>query len=280
MNDQVYKVDKAEIALQNEHRASEMVSVIEQKCNLNPVSFIRANFDNKLIRERATEPNFNVLIGVLMAKICALSGIVNEIDQFSKTDILKMILSRYDGLTVEEISKAFELERYGAYEAKTEHFQLFDATYVSAVLNKYKKWKQDLKMAHNISKEKSESEKSDEEKERIVKDGIIRRFENFKSAKCIDEPCSFAFDYLYEKAILPKDLPYEALYKVAKRDVKEECSQKKALSVQEKRQIQEVLSRIEEQDNEKVLNRAKKLTLEHWFGKLIDSKTEISTLLK
>jgi hypothetical protein len=45
-----------------------------------------------------------------------------------------MILSACADLTIEEIYKAFELERYGSYELKTDHYGLFNAEYVAAVI--------------------------------------------------------------------------------------------------------------------------------------------------
>ena len=70
-------------------------------------------------------------------------------------DITNLIFGVYSDLTIEEIYKAFELERFGLYEEKTKHFQLFNSEYVSEILKKYKKWKHDMKMQHNITNQKN-----------------------------------------------------------------------------------------------------------------------------
>lgn len=94
----------------------------------------------------------------MLSKIHGLSGIKSKIDPFAAEDIQKMISSYFKTLSLEEIYKAFELERFGLYEAKTDHFQLFDANYVSEILKKYKNWKINEKRALNISAPKMEVE--------------------------------------------------------------------------------------------------------------------------
>lgn len=125
---------------------------VRENSSLAEVSFIKKNYEFKKIKEREHEPMFKMLLGCAFAEISAFAGIKNEISDENKRDILKMILTVYNDLTLEEIYKAFELERYFAYEDKTEHFQLFNAVYISTVLKKYKNWRQNLKIQHNISK--------------------------------------------------------------------------------------------------------------------------------
>lgn len=132
------------------------VSEIETICELPKVQFLKSTYEIKKIRERKYEPAFKQLLGVVLVKINSLAGIKTEIDDFTKQDIVKMILGTFNELSIEEIYKAFELERYSVYETKTDHFQLFDANYISEILKKYKKWKVEQKKVLNIDAPKEE----------------------------------------------------------------------------------------------------------------------------
>ena len=119
------------------------------------------------IKEISKEPRFNDLLGAMFTKISVLAGIKGEIDQFTKQDISKMILSTFKELSLEELHKAFELERYGVYDDKTDHFQLFDANYISQILKKYKKWKAKERLELNISQPVLEIKISEVEKSEL-----------------------------------------------------------------------------------------------------------------
>lgn len=143
----------------------DFVQKIELNCELSKVEFLKLTYNLIKIKEISNEPNFKELLGAVLVKISILSGIKGEIDDFIKQDISKMILSSFKELSIDEICKAFELERYGQYEAKTDHFQLFDSNYISQILKKYKNWKNKERIELNIiapikNIEISEKEKS------------------------------------------------------------------------------------------------------------------------
>ena len=118
MNDQNYRVDKNEVMIHNHDLALEKLSEIETKCALTPVAFLKDNYKNIKIRARKTEPNVRMLLAVAWSKISSLAGIKSEIDSLTIEDITKMIFYSCADLTIEEIYKAFELERYGVYDEK------------------------------------------------------------------------------------------------------------------------------------------------------------------
>jgi hypothetical protein len=122
-------------------KVGDAVAHVESVCKLQKVDFLKSTYNQTKIRELSTSPQFKELLAAVLVKISILSGIKGEIDDFIKQDISKMILSSFKELSIEEVSKAFELERYGQYDVKTDHFQLFDSNYISQILNKYKKWK-------------------------------------------------------------------------------------------------------------------------------------------
>jgi len=136
-------------------------------------SYLQSSYYFKKISILKNEPNFVMLIAGWCVQTSTLMQIKNPIDQFVKKDIFNMLTSYWSVLSLEELIKAFELERFGAYEEKTEHFQLFDCNYISQVLKKYQKWKRKNKLEMNITNEKEVETISEQEKTKIV-DGKTR----------------------------------------------------------------------------------------------------------
>lgn len=138
------------------YKAGKTIEEIESVCSLSTVNFFDTIFKIEKIKSRKNENGFNSLIGAVLTKASILCGINTEIDSLTKQDLVKMILSSYNELSVEELNKAFELERFGMYDEKTSHFQLFNSDYVSEILKKYKKWKIKEKQKMNYSLPKNE----------------------------------------------------------------------------------------------------------------------------
>lgn len=162
--------DNQQIQLKQISEVGDAVQHIESVCLLPKVDFIKSTFNHSKIKHLRVNSNFKELLGAVLVKISILAGIKNEIDDFIKQDISKMILSAFNELSIEEISKAFELERYNQYEVKTEHFQLFDSNYISAVLKKYQKWKVKEKIELNILAPIKEIEITESEKLKLRQD--------------------------------------------------------------------------------------------------------------
>lgn len=283
MEDNHYRVDKAELQAQQNARVSEVISVIEEKCSLPSVQFLKSNLANKKIKERQTEPDIKTLIGVMFAKIGALSGIKNEIDSLIAQDILKMIFHTYGNLTIEEIYKAFELERYGSFEDKTPHFQMIDADYVAKVLKKYIHWKHNIKMQHNIAADTLKLEAiTDSQKEDIVKDGVNHFYQQYKTDKTIEDPSEYVFDFLVQKGIIknnsnPKLLEYYQMQlQKAREQLKKENATKTSIDKQERQAIKSDLEEIISGNSPKIILRAKKNILAEFFDKqILENKEKI-----
>jgi len=284
MDDNHYRVDKGEIMLQQEARASETIALIEEKCNLTPVQFLKSNLDNTKIRYRTTEPDIKMVIGLMIIKIGTLSGMKNQIDSLIAQDILKMIFSQYKELTIEEIYKAFELERYGAYEDKTEHFQLIDADYVAKILKKYKIWKQNIKMQHNITADTLKLEAMTEsQKETIIQNGVNRFYEEYKKNKTIQDPSEYIFDHLASKGYIKYNSNnpvlleyYQQHLKKAKEELEKENARKTSVDKIERQRIKEDLDKIIAGYSPKIILRAKKNILAEFFEKqILENKEKI-----
>jgi len=286
-----YKTDALQVHENAVALASEKVSDIEANCIQKPVTFLIENYKNKKIRERDTEPNFKILLGIMLAKIAALAGVKDEITDFDKQDIVKMFFGRYSDLTLEELWKAFENERYSIYCEKTPHFNLFNASYISDILVKYKKWRHELRMAHNIVAPVSNqlAQNSTASEREIMNTGIIRRFEQFKNGEKIETPLIGIYDDMFHRYLFPKDTDYAMFYKIAKRDIISEMKNLPPKSKDDFREAKAVIADLmtEKVDDNgktildgKVLARAKLYVLEHYFQKLIDDRIDINQILK
>lgn len=286
MGNDIYQVDKLEVIEQQQQRAAEALIPIEKNSEASPVNFLRENYSNKRIRERSKDIDFKMMLSLALTKICAYAGIKDEgLSSFDAEDIIKMILSAYNSLTLEEVYKAFELERYGVYKDKTQHYQLFNAEYVSAVLKKYNSWKQITKIEHNIQPENKIPEMSDTQKKEIVNNGVLRVFNEYKETGIIAEPCTHVFDELYERGhIKGGETPalqayYQKKYQQAQTEVEAEMKQETAGSVADLRNIREELEKIQQGASEKIIVRTKRIILSEYFDKLLKEKINVEELI-
>lgn len=282
MDDNNYKIDKIQLHQQQENRAFEKFEIIEKKCELHPISFLKETYNFEKIRNIKNDIDFSMTLAVCLSRICVLSGINSKVDVLNSNDITKAITNAYSDLSIEEVYKAFEFERYGHFESKTNHYQLFNAEYVCEVIKKYKKWKQDTRIINYINEPKKNlPEISESQKKEIVDKGIIRVFNEFKETGEIPEPCSHIFDELYERKIIRdgqtpgEQAYYQRKYSEAAVQIERELKSENTGSLHELRTIKEELDKIGQNNSDKVILRIKKLILIDLFTRLIDSNTHI-----
>lgn len=125
------------------------------------VGFARKVVDFTPIRQIA-EVTARAGIGMIIVQHTTLLGIKGNIDTLNKEDIITLVLTRFSFLSLEELYKAFQLERYSALGVPTPHYNLINAPYISQVLQKYCQWLQQTRMTHQlpIHKEKPTEEKA------------------------------------------------------------------------------------------------------------------------
>ena len=156
----------------------------------------------KFTKIKDLEPDvFRDLIRIIMTTIAFKAKVKNPITKLDKADIKKMLLTKYKSLSLQEIEYAFQLERYGSYEKRSKHFQVFDCEYVSSILNKYLVWlKKSIK--HNqieiekIEEEEAKKQVSEDYKNRIAVGLIIRTYQSYLYHKKIPYGCYRAYDAL------------------------------------------------------------------------------------
>lgn len=279
MDDNFYKVDAVSIRENQENRVAVVIAQMEQKPITTALAFVKSIPETLKIKDRKTEVDIQPLIWIMLVKIAALAGIKDAIDDFNKSDILKMIFTSFSDLTIEEIYKGFELERHSQYEVKTEHFQLFNSEYVSQVLNKYKKWKLNIKVQHNLHSTNLTPEKTLEEKdiENILKNGVNRVYKEYKDDSVLEDTIEHIFDFLIEKDFIKlasENTPlikkyYDEKTEIAKKQILTESKSFTSMSKHGRGEIKLEISKIKEGKSYKIYVRVKKLVLIDFFDKQI-----------
>ncbi|MBP9794120.1 MAG: hypothetical protein KBC56_08990 [Flavobacterium sp.] len=301
---EIQKVDRFELSDRQEERAAVKIIEIENNSVGTQITFLKNSYQFKKIRERLTEPEFQITMGAMITKICALSGTKDKITPFDKDDIVNLIKTQHADLSPEEIFKAFEFERYEIYRKidtklqtpvldKTEHYGLFNSAYVAPVLRKYKAWKMESKLNHNISApmpvKNQLAQNSTASERETMNAGILRRFNQFKNGEKIETPLIGIYDDMWERKLFPADTDYAMFYKIAKRDIIAELKNLPPKSKEDFKEAKSVIENliVEKSDESgkpildgKVLARAKLYVLEHYFQKLIDDRIDINQILK
>lgn len=226
-------------------------------------------------------------LAVVLVKICALSGIKNEIDDFTKKDISNLICVFYKNLSVAEIWKAFELERYGVYETKTDHFQLFDSTYISSVLKKYVEWKQNEKRLLNWNPPNSETkelpELTESQKREFMTSAILRSFEFFKENGCLSDDVQIhVFDELVKRKFIVNSNNQKVLnyyLEHQNRAIKElEQEYKIGIKSEKREHYKQALKNLEKEIGGDVNVRMKRNVLTEFFTKYKDDEKFLEQL--
>lgn len=189
---------KNEIKIYNQQNSLDAYEIISANSNQTDINFLKNTYRFEKIRDLSKKEGSQILISVMLIKIAMLSGIKNEINQNDAQDIIKMILRVFKTLSLEEIYKAFELERYGILGDKTGHYQLFNAEYVGFVLRKYQNWKIERKTSLNLESCQEKialPEKSSLEKEKIIEKHLFLVFNDLKKTGFSDSSWLF-FDEL------------------------------------------------------------------------------------
>jgi len=242
-------------------------------------SYLQSSYDFKKISVLKNEPNFVMLIAGWCVQTSTLMQIKKPIDQFVKKDIFTMLTGYWSILSFEELIKAFELERFGLYKEKTEHYQLFDCNYISQVLKKYQQWKRENKMELKIEPLKNEIKMSDAEKQKIMIAAVNKKYSEYLTTNEIEEPFNHIFKELIEigriKMPTPETPKLEMYYQnkltEAHAQVLREYGMKKSIDAIERNKIKEIMNALinntENQDaKSKIEVRAKKLVLIDFFN--------------
>ena len=215
-------------------------------------------------------------LSMIFTRASNLIGLKDPISNINKLDIVEMILSRYKGLSLEEIDYAFRLDRYSGESVS--HYQLFNAEYVGKVLHKYRVWLRTTRANNNLplSQRKKPVELTEEEKQITVINGIVDCFEEFKVSKEIPVGRTWVYDYLYDKKLLPA---HTSIFreKIRRNAIKQLHNEKNHVE-KDGRKIRAILREIQAGKKELKV-RCKVLVLKEYFSRLIAQEKEITDQL-
>lgn len=217
-------------------------------------------------------------LGLIFTKASNLAGLKSSISEINKTDIREMILSNFKNLSLEEIDYAFRIDRYGTNGEPTPHYQLFNAEYVSMVLNRYKTWLRTIRGNYNLPIAKPAKEKAltEDEKTLIIVNGTIDCFEEFTANGYIPQGKAYVYDFLFEHGLLPKHTK-RFREKIKRKAIKKRYQSRENPNV-ERRHVRSILLQIQnKKDGQKV--RCKEIILETFFRKLIAQGKTIHDVL-
>ena len=204
MNQMSQRSEDKHLPQLNEIQIGQALNDVESNCSLKTVEFIKSKTSD--LRDLKTNDNKYQLLGVLITKISNLGGFKNVIDDINKQDIFDLISLRYLDLSLQEIYYAFQLERFGSLDPRTEHYQLFNAEYFSKVLNKFKKWRANEIKTKNIKlmEEEEVSGPTPEETKKIVDKQITEMVMHYTNTKEIKLGCLHLYMILFERGVLPE----------------------------------------------------------------------------
>jgi hypothetical protein len=208
-------------------------------------------------------------VGHLIIPICnkhaVLTGIDKEIDQFTKEEIAKYTAVHLKNLTFEEIEIAFQNERFNLYDKKSIHYNFFSIDYFVEIINKYKHWKQQEMVKHNISISNPlliENTVTELEKKQIRILHINSIFNEIQENKSefIKEAFTLYEDFVEHKLIIVTNQEKKELYKVMLKEVKREKNKEIFFEKNEntKKDLKKILENIiNDNKNNIVANRCK-----------------------
>ena len=241
----------------------------ERSIQLSPISFVNDIQNQLKIRDLDTDSlDFKNKIAVFFTKTVNLLGIKEAILDVNKTDIFEMLIMKYKGISLEELSYAFKMERYGQLLPKTQHYQLINAEYVSSVLDKYIDWRVS-KIKTNTSTVKIMPKISDQDKIFKENDIVLRFIENFDPIIEVKDEYFYVYDILDSRGFMNKDIEYknkvkeDAIYLL-----NQEYSGKKASSMDELKSIKSKLKLLKAGQGGEIKAKCKILALEEFFRNL------------
>ena len=178
---------------------------------LSPVGFVEKLRDFAPLREQP-EPVARMAIGLIVTQHAALIGIKGTIDAMNKEDISNLICSRFAHLALEELHKAFQLERYGELGEATAHYNLINAPYIAQVLTKYVTWLRKTRQNHpHLSLERTPREETPPappSRERI--EALAHQMQQqYLQTGQMPLFCSWLFDAMRQVGMLPDFSPEE-----------------------------------------------------------------------
>jgi len=187
--------------------------ILKHNTKLSNIDFIKKSYEFTKIIELKKDVNFRFMIAGFIARTSLLAGIKEPISDIIKQDIYTMLCNYWNNISMEDIVKAFEMERFSRFKERTEHYQMFDTTYISNVLKKYLEWKTSTKMEYKIEPPKQNTEISEIEKSKIRDNFLKAMYDDLVSDKFSNDAWQLFFDFEKDGKIKASNLEKKILYK-------------------------------------------------------------------
>jgi hypothetical protein len=241
----------------------------ERSIQLSPMSFVNDIQNQLKIRDLDIDSeDFMNKIAVFFTKTVNLLGIKEAILDVNKSDIFEMLIMKYKGISLEELSYAFKMERYGQLLPKTHHYQLINAEYVSSVLDKYVNWRVS-KIKNNTSTVKIMPKISDQDKITKENDIVVRFIEKFITTRIVEDQYFYVYDILHNRGLMNREPKYMSEVKEHAIDLlNQEYSGKKASSMDELKSIKSKLKLLKVGQGGEIKSKCKILALGEFFREL------------
>lgn len=248
----------------------------EQKTLLSPISFINDLQNQVKIRDLdSSSDSFFSQISALFTKTSNLLGIKTAITPINGQDIVDCILMKYKGLSINELEYAFKLERYGEFGKRVEHYQLFNAEYVSSVIDRYLEWKQ-FKINTLAKKEKMDQKISEEEIRKKDNQSILRYLNEYEFTRVVNDMDFHIYRHLDKLGLVNYSLEFKKQIKEkAITLVYEEENKRVATSLTEKREINSSLTKILNGTSGLVRCKCEVLALEHFLNEIYTTNEKV-----
>ena len=241
----------------------------QTKLQLGEIEFVKDLKNQTKIKYITDQNDVKMGIAKVLIEASTLIGIKHAITELDKVDLVELILMRFKHLSLEEVSYAFKLERYGVYDDKTDHFHHFNADYVSRILEKYQKHRTKLIFERKLNQEKKEMTLSEEEKLRLNNSAVLKVIDLFIERRIIDRSRIYVYETLDELGYLKISIEDKwKIFEQAKKDVKYELENKKlGAGFDEAHKIKRQIESISK-GGSMVIQKAKELSLHQFFMEL------------
>ncbi len=253
LTDKQYQLSRLDLPIGDALRQIEVFS------NKSTTDFLKTKFPR--VDELHNEINFDSKLGALFIKVSNLAGLKSEISDINKPLLNDLILRRFNALSMEEIYYAFKLERCGDYDERTSHYDMFGEEYVSAILGKYKKWKQRKITDLKLNKKKEEVKIIDFDYKELNKQSISRSIDNMK--KELEEHGEFQGVYTYVYDYLKENGKIQLTDKEQKEIVSE--AKKRMKKFKPKIELQSTLRKITGSNKNEISVKCKEIALERYL---------------
>lgn len=252
-----------------------------KRAELNPIAFVRDTTGQVKIRDISNSYELGKQMSIILTEFYNRSGVKGEITDFAARDIKEMLTTKFSTLSLDEIAYAFKMERYGELGERTEHFQSFDAIYVSKVLDKWIARKREIKSAHNITKKPKAPEFSDREKQQLINNAVRKVFRHFYEHQTIKQGYVFVYDELVDSGFLNLSTEEKKdIHKAAQEVLAMEYTEKKPTSREEAAEFKRVLNNLSQPKEPLVIQKCKEISMERFFRRLRKDQKEMDGFIQ